>query len=88
VLTVILRSVCVGVAFVVTAIFLSIFVGLPIASIFLPKDEAAQGGVSVGWDLVSIAHNSSATTIIVTLIVFAAGFLFGYRHFSKSMVRN
>jgi hypothetical protein len=85
---VILRSVCVGIASVVAAVFLVPFVALVVALIFLSMKKSAYGGGEVGWDLVSMAHNYPVTTTLFPVIIFLIGFLFGYRYFSRSLVKN
>jgi hypothetical protein len=82
-LTLILRSVCVGIATVVAAILLGVFVGLPVATMVLANSNGPSGSGEIGWDLVSIAQNYRATSILSPLIVFGIGFGFAYRYFSK-----
>jgi|HubBroStandDraft_6_1064221.scaffolds.fasta_scaffold08451_6 ABC-type Fe3+ transport system permease subunit len=84
---VILRSVCVGIATLVAAAFLGIFVGLPITD-FLTKNVSHDGDSEVGWDLVTMAHNLPPIAILLPLLVFAVGFFFGFRYFSKSLARK
>lgn len=86
-LTVILRSACVGIATVVAATFLSFFVVL-LTLYFLSKNAAPEGGGEVGWDLVSMAHNTSPSWLLLPLLVFAIGFFFGFGYFSKSLARK
>jgi hypothetical protein len=83
-LTVVLRSACVGIATLVAAAF----VGLPIASYFLTKNTTQNGDSAVGWDLVTMAHNLPPSAILLPLLVFAVGFFFGFRYFSKSLARK
>ena len=83
-LTVILRSACVAIATLVAAAF----VGLPIASYFLTKNATNVGDAEVGWDLVTLAHNLSPSAMLLPLLVFAVGFFFGFRYFSKSLARK
>jgi hypothetical protein len=87
-LTLILRSVWVGIATVAAAIFLTLFVGLPVTLMIISNRHGSNGRGEIGWDVVALAHSYQAIIILCPLIVFAIGFLFGYRHFSKSMVRN
>lgn len=86
--TVVLRSVCVGIAALVAAALLGIFIGLPVAFYFLSRTAAPEGGGEVGWDLVSLTHNLPANSILVPLVIFAVGFLFGFRYFSKSLAHK
>lgn len=83
-LTVILRSACVGIAALVAAAF----VGLPITAYFLTKNATNNGDAAVGWDLVTLAHNLSPSAILLPLLVFTVGFFFGFRYFSKSLARK
>jgi hypothetical protein len=87
-LTVILRSTCVGIATVVAATFLSFFVVLPITLYFFSKNAAPEGGGEIGWDVVSLAHNTAPSWLLLPLLVFAIGFFFGFRYFSKSLARK
>lgn len=83
--TVVLRSLCVGIA----ALAAAAFIGLPVAFYFLSRTTPApEGGGEVGWDLISLTHNLPATSILVPLVIFAVGFLFGFRYFSKSLARK
>ena len=90
-LKVILRSVCVGFGALVLAIFLGVFVVLPVTLYFLTKRVAPTGGGEVGWDLVSMAHNSPdivKLSALVAVLIFAAGSYLGFRHFSESPARR
>ena len=84
--TLILRSICVGIASVViTAIaggFIAAIVAISIGLLRQPP-----GGGEVGWDLVTMAHNLPAIWILLPLGIFAIGFLLGFRYFSKTRVR-
>jgi hypothetical protein len=81
--TVILRSVCCGIAALVAAVFLSGFVVLFVGSYFAWKN-APPGGGEFGWDVVSLAHDTPSSWLLLPLLVFAIGFFIGFRHFSKS----
>ena len=92
---VVLRSVCVGIAFVVGAIVLIVFVGLPLAFYFFSSrlPQAPEGGQrEVGWDLVTMYHNSPMEVVVLPLVtllaIFLAGFLLGFRHFSHSLANK
>ena len=89
-LTVIMRSICAGIAALFLAFGLGIFVGLPIASYFLSRSSppGSSGGAQVGWDLVTMAHNSPIGAVLIPLLVFAIGFYLGFRHFSRSLAKN
>jgi hypothetical protein len=82
---IILRSICVAIAALVVAVGLAIFVGIQVASYFLPKDSASSGGGEVGWDLVTIVHNYPVSSILLPVVVFAISFSLGFRHFSRSL---
>lgn len=86
--TIILRSVCVGIAILVAVIVVGIPVGLMIATFFLANSTGHEGGAEVGWDLVTLAHDYRITSILVPLLIFALGFIFGFRYFSKSKAHN
>jgi ethanolamine transporter EutH len=86
--TVILRSVCVGIVAVLVGVPLAAIAGLTIATQILLRYQHLDAEGSVGWDLVTIAHNYPVTTTLFPLIVFAVGFLFGYRYFSRSLVKK
>jgi hypothetical protein len=81
---VLLRSVCCGIAALVVAMFSGIFIALCVGSYFVAKNVNSGGG-EVGWDLVSMAHNMSSGWLLLPVLVFAVGFLIGFRHFSKSL---
>jgi hypothetical protein len=83
--TVILRSAFVGLAAVVAATFVGFFIALPVTLYFLSKNAAPEGGGEIGWDLVSLYHNTPSGWLLLPLLVFAIGFYFGFRYFSKSL---
>jgi hypothetical protein len=88
---VVLRSVCVGFGALGIAAFLGVFVALPVTLYFLTKRVVPTGGGEVGWDLVSMAHNSPDIVKLIALaalLVFATGTYFGFRHFSESPARR
>jgi hypothetical protein len=84
----ILRSICVGIAFLVAALFVGVPVMLTVATYYLERNSGHQWGGEVGWDLVTMAHNSPVSSILLPLLIFALGFIFGFRYFSKSMARK
>jgi hypothetical protein len=86
--TVVLRSVCAGIVALVGATLVGLFVVLPVTLYFLTKRVAPAGGGQVGWDLVTVAHSLPANSLLVPLVIFAPGFLFGFRYFSKSLARR
>jgi hypothetical protein len=83
-----LRSLCTGIAAVIASAFLGLFIGLPVAAYFLSKKlPPPPGGVEVGWDLVTLAHNTSPDFLLLPLFIFAIGFALGFRHFSRPSSR-
>jgi hypothetical protein len=86
---VLLRSACVGIAVFVGATVLGVFVGIPTTIYFHSKNTPRPpGGGEVGWDLVSMIHNVGPGWRLLPLLIFVAGFLFGFRYFSKTIPRN
>lgn len=83
---VVLRSTCVGVATTVVAVYLSGFIAIGVALHSVPKTQvnAVDGGVEVGWDLMTLLHNASPYWWILPILAFAAGFIFGFRYFSRA----
>lgn len=84
---VILRSVCVGIATLVTASILSPFIVI-VVLIIRSLSTTRSGGGEVGWDLVTLAHNLPVRWLLLPFAVFAAGFAFGFRYFSRSVKQN
>jgi hypothetical protein len=76
-----LRSFCVGIA----AVVLAAFVSPPVYLFYLSKDVSTSGGGEVGWDLLTIYHNAWLRLWLIALLIFAVGFLFGFRYFSKHL---
>jgi uncharacterized protein YneF (UPF0154 family) len=87
-LSLILKSICAGIATLVAAVFLGVFVALPLTTMALANINGSHGSAEFGWDITSLAHSYQAIIILSLLIVFAVGFLFGYRYFSRSLVKN
>jgi hypothetical protein len=81
--TVVLRSACVGIAAVIVSAVLGVFVGG-----FILARNAPMGQVEVGWDLVSMAHNTSPDFLLLPLLIFAIAFALAFRSFSRSPSRN
>jgi len=79
--TVILRSVCVGIAFLVVSAFAGGFA----FALWFSRNLPAAPQQEVGWDLVTMYRNMSSTTRLLPLFFFAVGFLVGYRYFSRSL---
>jgi len=84
VFSVILRSFCVGIASIVGAAGVAIFVALPIKAYLVSRNsDAGDGfGVGVSWNLADLAH--SRPVVFGALLVFVIGFSLGFRHFSRS----
>jgi hypothetical protein len=81
---VIFRSICVGIASVVAALCLVMFAEIVFALYWAMKNAPSGGGGEVGWDLVTLAHNSPPIALLLPLLAFPIGFYLGFRHFSKS----
>lgn len=84
----IIRSTCAGIAAVFLAAGLCLFVGLPIVMHFVSKSAPSGQDIEVGWDVVSMAHHYGVNAMYPPLLVFALGFLWGFRYFSKSIARK
>jgi len=85
-LTIILRSVCCGIAAAVIAV-----PGYIVASIWYVARRtpavpapAEAGGFEVGWDLMTMSHNATVGMSVWLLVAFAIGFLWGYWYFSRA----
>jgi hypothetical protein len=89
-LMIIIRSICAGIAAGFLAAGLCLFVGLPIASYFLSRSAPPESGGNpeVGWDVVTMAHNSPTGAVLIPLLIFTIGLFLGLRHFSKSLARK
>jgi hypothetical protein len=70
----------------VTAFFVWIWAYMIIAGFALARSNPA-GGAEVGWDLVTIVHNSHRTAELVAFASFALGFALGYRAFARPLPR-
>jgi hypothetical protein len=85
--TVILRSICVGIASLVAVAVVCLSVGIATAfrgaSINVPSGGRGTE-VGVGVDLVTLVRNASPTAILLPLLAFAIGFYLSFRYFSKS----
>ena len=80
----ILRSICVGVAFLVVSVFLGGFALAFWASRSEPPPEHG-GQLEIGWDLVTLYHNTSILIKLLPLGFFLVGFVVGYRYFSRAL---
>jgi hypothetical protein len=85
--TVILRSICVGIASLVAVAVVCLSVGIATA-LREASINAVPGGAEgeVGVDLVMLVRKDSPTTILLPLLAVPVGFYFGFRYFSKSAV--
>ncbi|HTS11453.1 MAG TPA: hypothetical protein VMH00_04990 [Candidatus Limnocylindrales bacterium] len=79
-----LRSMVCGIAAIVVAFLAWIFVTLIVAIVVLERAPSPPGGGEVGWDLVSMVHNSPVSAKLLALAAFLIGFALGYWHFSRS----
>jgi len=82
---VILRSIYCGIASVVVAMGLVIFAAVAFGTYWAVKNAppTSQGG-EVGWDLVTLAHNTPTIGMLLPLLAFPIGFYLGFRYFSRS----
>jgi len=72
-LTLVIRSVCVGIAAIVMAVAM--------------LRPSPAGAPEVGWDLVVNLHDHPGLTIgimLAALLVFMIGFVIGWRYFSRA----
>jgi H+/Cl- antiporter ClcA len=81
---VILRSLIVGFAIMIGAVFGSLCVGVMIYSVFFAKNTSGSG--EVAWDLRSILHSylGPIWTPVLFFAVFLCGFVWAFRYFTKS----
>jgi hypothetical protein len=84
----ILRSVCAGIASVVLAAALTMFVGVPLAMLFQAGNSPPGQEPEVGWDLITMWHGYPLSTKLVPALVFVVGFLIGFRYFSRAARRT
>lgn len=80
--TVILRSVCVGIAATVLGAVCSIFIEVGIAMHHAVK--APSDGPEVGWEIVVLPRERPALSFGVPLVAFVIGFAVGFRYFFKA----
>jgi len=80
--TVVLRSVCCGVAGAVLSLPAYMAAILLYVSRHTPPLPPGVTG-EVGWDLISIVHNGPVAVSVWLLAAFAVGFLVGFRYFSR-----
>jgi hypothetical protein len=81
----VLRSVCVGIASVALAAFIGGFIAL---SLLFMNSSAQPGGEEAGPRTMLIAHYHLVPAVVIPLVIFAIGFLAGYRYFSKRQARQ
>lgn len=79
--TVIIRSACVGIA----AVVVSFVVGLPLVAYLASRGVQSNEGAEVGWDFVVSAHDWPVTFTLTPVAVFAIGFFIGFRYFSRRL---
>lgn len=85
--SVLVRSLVVGIATAALGIPLLLFatlVGLGIITAAAHPESRPE----VGWDLVSMAQNHPVPLFAIPLALFAVGFYFAYRRFSRPLVRK
>ena len=83
--SVVLRSVCCGVAAAVVSAevyVLAVFWYGVLKTPAIPRDPTGTGG-EVGWDLMTMMRNAPVVTSVWFVGAFAIGFWLGYRYFSK-----
>ena len=87
-LTILVRTICVGIASVVMAAGLAVLVGISFEIYSHWKSVPSGQEPEVGWDLLMMAHNYPYTRawVFLALFVFVAGSFVGFRHFSKRAV--
>jgi hypothetical protein len=81
----VLRSVSVGIASVALAAFIGGFIAL---SLLFMNSSAQPGGDEAGSGMMLIVHYHLVPIIVIPLVIFAIGFLAGYRYFSKRQARQ
>ena len=86
-LTVFIRSVCVGIAAVALAAAGGVFIGMAIAVVIANRNPSPPGSREVGWDLVVNLHDYPRLTLGLELgacVAFLIGFTIGWRTFSAA----
>jgi len=78
------RSFCCGIAGIVAAFFVWMWGYMVLAGISVARSHPGGSGTEVGWDLVTIIHNSHRTAEVVALAGFLIGFALGYRSFFRN----
>jgi hypothetical protein len=81
----VLRSVCVGIASVALAAFIGGFIAL---SLLFMNSSAPSGGDEAGSRMMLIVRYHLVPVILIPLVIFAIGFLTGYRYFSRRQARQ
>jgi len=82
--TLIMRSFCVGLTFLVGALYAS---GFAFAFWASRSEPPAQQGpqLEIGWDLVTTYQHAPMMIKLLPLGFFLVGFLVGYRYFSRAL---
>jgi hypothetical protein len=80
----IVKSIFCGLAAFVAAIFFGLF-AMVLAGFYFAAEKSRPGDGVVGWDIVSLFHNTPRAILFLPLLIFAVGFLLGFQHFSKSL---
>src|SRR5690348_11949535 len=79
---VIFRSACCGIAAAIAALFVWMWGYMVVTAATLMRSHPS-GSVEVGWDLVTLAHNTPFRVAVVAVVGFAVGFGLGFRSFSR-----
>ena len=86
-LTLLIRSVCVGIAAIVFAAVGGAFIGWAVAIAIAMLKPSPANSPEVGWDLVTMMHEHpglATDLMLAALVVFIFGFVFGWRYFSRA----
>jgi len=90
-LTIFIRSVCVGIAAIAFVAIGGAFIGIVIAMAIAMLRPSPAGAPEVGWDLVVMIqdHPGLATGLMLAaLLSFIIGFAIGWRYFSRAKVEG
>jgi hypothetical protein len=80
---IILRSMAAGIAGIVLALTVAMFVGVPLALLFQARTTSPGQEPEVGWDLIAMSSQYPVATKVIPAAVFVIGFLIGWRYFSR-----
>ncbi|HXX45408.1 MAG TPA: hypothetical protein VEJ38_11815 [Candidatus Acidoferrales bacterium] len=88
-LTLVIRSVCVGIAAIAIAAIGGAFIGGAVAIAIAMLKPSPANAPEVGWDLVVMLKDHPGLTTglkLAALLAFIIGFVFGWRYFSRAQV--